>query len=45
MEKIYFGGTNRYLCRMSFKGDGAPEVIYADETEAIRERSTLLRHF
>lgn len=33
---IYFGGTNRYLCSIPFKSDGAPEVIYADNDEAIR---------
>ena len=33
---VYFGGTNRYLCRVPFNSDGKPEVIYADKDESIR---------
>ncbi|MFT4543973.1 MAG: hypothetical protein ACI9EQ_000425 [Bacteroidia bacterium] len=35
-ETVYFGGTNRYLCCISFKSDGKPEVIYTDKSETIR---------
>ncbi len=33
---VYFGGTNRYLCKANFKSDEAPEVIYKDTKETIR---------
>ena len=35
-DMVYFGGTNRYLCRVPFKSTGKPEVIYSDAKEAIR---------
>ncbi|MGB1318527.1 MAG: WD40 repeat domain-containing protein, partial [Flavobacteriales bacterium] len=35
-EMVYFGGTNRFLCRAPFNSDGKPEVIYADKSEPIR---------
>ena len=33
---IYFGGTNKHLCRVSFEKDATSEVIYTDPEEAIR---------
>lgn len=33
---VYFGGTNKFLCRVPLKGSSEPEVIYKDSKEAIR---------
>lgn len=33
---IFFGGTNKFLCRAKFKSNDNPEVIYADPNETIR---------
>jgi len=33
---VYFGGTNKYLCKVGFKGTADPEVIYQDPKETIR---------
>jgi len=33
---IYFGGTNKHLCRVNFDKDATPEVIYTDPKETIR---------
>ncbi len=33
---IFFGGTNRYLSRIDFKGDGEPEIIYKDPSSSIQ---------
>lgn len=33
---IYFGGSNKYVCKASFKGKDRAEVIYADPNSEIR---------
>lgn len=33
---LYFGGTNRNLCKIALGSKGEPEVIYTDPKEAIR---------
>jgi len=35
-ETVYFGGSNRYVCQIPFKGEGEPEVIYTDKNHNIR---------
>lgn len=35
-ETVYFGGTNKHLCQVSFDKDATPEVIYTDPKETIR---------
>jgi dipeptidyl aminopeptidase/acylaminoacyl peptidase len=35
-ETVYFGGTNKHLCQVSFDKDATPEVIYTDPKQTIR---------
>ncbi len=33
---VYFGGTNRNLSKVPFKGEGKPEVIFSDQKDPIQ---------